>query len=176
MSETQYVVPALAASVARVTHANATEKKQPREAVLALEMLAEGKNHEDIQRETGLGLAAIASLRARHEMVLEERRKQLATDGYAQAEMLRLLAMKKMEQLAEDPEALKKVNIRDLVISGAITQDKVFAALGEASRVVVEHKGKGVSLDDAVKAIEEARAKVRAASVEVNVTPAEASQ
>jgi hypothetical protein len=171
-----YVVPALATSVAGVTTGLSTEKKKPREAVLALELLAEGKGARAVAEQTGLGFEAVCALRARHGVALEERRKRLAVDGWEMAEGLRLLAKQKMADLAGSPEEMKKVNVRDLVLSYGIAQDKGFAALGEATKVTIEHKGKGVSLEDARAAIEEARARVREASVEVNVTPVEKEQ
>ena len=168
----EYVTPALGTSIAGVTHALATERRKPKESAVALEMLAEGQTFEAVRARTGLNFTAISALRARHETALEDRRKQLAADGFEMAEGLRLLAKQKMQDLADNPEELKKVNLRDLVLPYAIAQDKAFAALGEATRVVVEHK-KGVSLEDAVAAIAEARAKVKAASIEVDVTPKE---
>jgi hypothetical protein len=172
--EDEYVVPALAVAAASVRHKNAIEQRKPKEAVLAMELLAEGKTHDEIAKITGLGFTAIASLRARHDTAIEDRRKQLSADGFEMAEGLRLLTKKKMAQLADDPEALAKTNIRDLVLPYAIAQDKAFSALGEVSRVVVEHKGKGPTLEEAMAAIAEAKAKVKAASIDVlakDVTP-----
>ncbi len=171
--ERRVVRPALATSVAAVAremNANAVEVRKPGVAVLALEMLGEGKTYEEIRKATGLTFANISSLRARHEVPLEERRKQLATDGFEMAEGLRLLAKQKMENLADNPEELAKTNLRDIVLPYAIAQDKAFAALGE-NRVIIEHRAKGPTLEDAMKEIEAARAKLRAASVEVVVTP-----
>jgi hypothetical protein len=169
--EAEYIVPALADAAARIGNPLAVENRKPREAVLAMEMLADGKTHEEIKKETGLTFSAIASLRARHETAIEDRRKQLAADGFAAAEGMRLLLMQKQQMLSEDKEAMKKANVKDLALSYAILQDKGFSALGESTKVVIEHKGKGASLEDAMAAIAAAKAQLKAQSIPVDVTP-----
>lgn len=173
-----FVRPALATSVALVdVNARAAERTHPRESTLALELLAEGRGFEDVSKQTGLTFSQIAALKARHKQPLEERRLALSEDGFEMAESLRLLAKKKIEALSNDEEALSKTSLKDLVIPWAVAQDKGFAALGEATKVVVEHR-KGPSIEDAVAAIAEARAKLKGedgddGSIEVNVTPKE---
>jgi dihydroxyacetone kinase-like predicted kinase len=76
-----------------------------------------------------------------------------------------------MKMLAEDETALKRVNIRDLAMSYGIYAEKFFMAT-EGNKVVVEHRTGAPSLEDAVKAIEEAKKRAKAASIEVDVTPA----
>jgi len=82
------------------------------------------------------------------------------------AEGLRLLQKEKMRMLAEDPEQLARTNIRDLTLPWGISLDKYMTVLGE-NKVTVEHKSAAPSLEDAMKAIEEARAKLKASSMEV---------
>lgn len=74
--------------------------------------------------------------------------------------------------LAEDPEQLARTNIRDLAIPWGIANDKFLSAMGE-NKVVVEHKAGAPSLEDAMKAIEEARAKLKAGSLDAVVKPVE---
>jgi hypothetical protein len=71
--------------------------------------------------------------------------------------------------LAEDPEQLARTNIRDLTLPWGIANDKFLSAMGE-NRVVVEHKTSAPSLEDAMKAIEQARANMKASSIEAVVT------
>ena len=85
-----------------------------------------------------------------------------------------LLQQEKMKMLAEDESALKRLNIRDLAMSYGIYADKFFMAT-DGNKVVVEHKTAAPSLEDAVKAIEEAKAKLKASSVDVLVKPVEPS-
>ena len=152
---------------------NYLERRDPALAVQALDMLANGDSFHTVSKATGLTWETVSRLKARHKMVLDERRAMLAEDALEIAEGLRLLQKEKMRMLAEDPEQLARTNIRDLAIPWGIANDKFLAALGE-NKVVVEHKGAAPSLEDAMKAIEEARAKLKASSVEVVAKPVEA--
>ena len=103
-------------------------------------------------------------------MALDDRRAMLADDALDIVEGLRLLQKEKMKMLAEDPDQLARTNIRDLTLPWGIANDKFLSAMGE-NKVVIEHKTGAPSLEDAMKAIEEARAKLKAASIETVVTP-----
>ena len=152
---------------------NYLERRDPALAVQALDMLANGDSFHTVSKATGLTWETVSRLKARHKMVLDERRAMLAEDALEIAEGLRLLQKEKMRMLAEDPEQLARTNIRDLTLPWGIAQDKFLSALGE-NKVTVEHKAAAPSLEDAMKAIEEARAKLKASSVEVitkDVTP-----
>ena len=142
------------------------EHREPTKAMLCLEQLAEGNTWEEIAEATGFSFNQISKVKARHETAIEVRRKQLAADGFEMAEGLRLLAKQKLEMLANNPDALAKVNIRDLVLSYGIAVDKGMQALGE-NKVVVEHKAGKPSLEDAMKAIAEARAALQKEAVEI---------
>jgi hypothetical protein len=142
------------------------EHREPTKAMLCLEQLAEGNTWEEIAEATGFSFNQISKVKARHETAIEVRRKQLAADGFEMAEGLRLLAKQKLEMLANNPDALAKVNIRDLVLSYGIAVDKGMQALGE-NKVVVEHKAGKPSLEDAMKAIAEARASLQKEAVDI---------
>jgi len=142
------------------------EHREPAKAMLCLEQLAEGNTWEEIAEATGFSFNQISKVKARHETAIEVRRKQLAADGFEMAEGLRLLAKQKLEMLANNPDALAKVNIRDLVLSYGIAVDKGMQALGE-NKVVVEHKAGKPSLEDAMKAIADARAALQKEAVDI---------
>jgi len=142
------------------------EAREPTKALLCLEQLAEGNTWEEIAEATGFSFNQISKVKARHETAIEVRRKQLAADGFEMAEGLRLLAKQKLEMLANNPDALAKVNIRDLVLSYGIAVDKGMQALGE-NKVVVEHKAGKPSLEDAMKAIADARAALQKEAVDI---------
>ena len=152
---------------------NYLERKQPDKAIQALEMLAEGSSYGMVKAQLGLNWETISRLKARHHMALEQRRGQLAEDALDLVEGFRLLQKEKMKQLAEDPEQLARTNIKDLAIPWGIANDKFLSAMGE-NKVTIEHKSAAPSLEDAMKAIEEARAKLKASSVEVVAKPVEA--
>ena len=152
---------------------NYIERRDPVLATQALELLAEGESINTIRAKTGMKWETICRLKTRHKAALDERRAMLAEDALDIAEGLRLLQKEKMRMLAEDPEQLARTNIRDLTLPWGIAQDKFLSAMGE-NKVVVEHKAGAPSLEDAMKAIEEARAKLKASSVEVVAKPVEA--
>jgi len=142
------------------------EKKDPTNAVLALELLSAGKGYKEITEITGIGFDGLTALRSRHEVAVDTRRKQLAGDGFEMAEGLRLLAKQKMEMLANDPDALAKVNLRDLAISYGVAVDKGMLAL-DGNRTIVEHVSRKPSLADAQAAINEARAALQKEAIPV---------
>jgi hypothetical protein len=143
------------------------EAKKPKETVLALEMIANGDPYRSIEESTGLGWEAIVGIKTRHAGALEQRRKQLANDGFLQVEKLRYVFDKKIDMLADDEDALRKVNIKDIVISQAVMQDKAFSAIGEGNRVTVEHKSGQPSIADAMKVIADARAALQKEAIDV---------
>ena len=67
---------------------------------------------------------------------------------------------------------MARTNIKDLGITWGIANDKYLSVLGE-NKVTVEHKAAAPSLEDAMKAIEEAKAKLKATSLEVVAKPVE---
>lgn len=152
------------------TDSKAIEKRDPSKGMLALEMLAGGETWEAIADKTGWTFDQIARVRARHKMAIEQRKMELAQDGFEMAEGLRLLIKQKMEQLANNPEALAKTNLRDLVLPYGIAVDKGMQALGQPT-AVVEHKSHKPSLEEAMKAVEEARARLRGESVDIVAKP-----
>lgn len=157
----------LAESVAAIEVPNGyLEDKKPKACVVALEMLADGKGFRAIREETGLSFAGIAALKARHSRALEIRRGEMAHDGFELVEKHRLLINKKLDELAEDEDALRKVRLNDLNLGYAMMQDKAFAAL-EGNKVTVEHVKKGPTLEDALRAIQEAQRRVREESIDV---------
>ena len=145
------------------------EAKKPKEAVRALEMIADGASYLSIMDETGLGWEGLIALKHRHAGALDKRRQQLANDGFLQTEKIRYIADKKLNMLAEDDDALRKVSIKDLILAGAISQDKSFDAMGEGTKVTVEHKGGQPSIADAMKMIQEARNALQKEAVPVDV-------
>jgi hypothetical protein len=78
----------------------------------------------------------------------------------------------KYQQLVDDPEEIKKVSLLHLATSHGIYQDKEMAARGEAKSVIEVRTGKP-SLADAMRTIEEARAKLRDDAVTVLAKPVE---
>lgn len=142
------------------------EKASPVNAVACLEMLAEGATYREIKARLGLSLNTVTALKLRHQDSLDVRRKELAAHAAEMAEMNRQVSKMKYEQLANDPESLSKVNIKDLAIAHGIYQEKEMAARGEATKIHEIRSGKP-SLADAVAVIQEARTKAMAEAVNI---------
>ncbi len=87
---------AMSVAVAAEKGRNYLEGRDPAMAARVLDMLADGNSFKEIRKETGLDWETVSRLKARHSMVLEERRKQLAQDALDVAEGLRLLQKEKM--------------------------------------------------------------------------------
>lgn len=162
----------IARSVAEVAGkaGNFLERRDPKLAAKIIEMLADGCGYREIKKETGIDWETLCRLKSRHITLIEERRQSLAQDALDIAEGLRLLQKEKMRMLAEDPEQLARTNIKDLGITWGIANDKYLTVMGE-NKVTIEHKSAAPSLEDAMKAIEEARAKLKAGSVEILTKP-----
>ena len=158
---------ALMESVLKPRHRATIEERDPMMAMKALELMASGRTQREVEAATGMTFETQRLLRARNERPFAVRRAELALDGFELAEGFRMLALQKQADLAEDKEQMREVNVRDLAISFAITQDKAMAALGEnAQRIVVEHR-KGASIEDAQAEIEAAKERARGM---INVT------
>jgi hypothetical protein len=142
------------------------EAREPAKAMLCLELLADGSTWQQVADETGWSFTQIGAVKARHEVAIEVRKKQLAADGFEMAEGIRLLLKQKMAMLADNPDALSKVNVKDLALSYGIAVDKGMLALGE-NKMVIEHKAGKPSLEDAMKAIEDARAALQKEAIDV---------
>ena len=142
------------------------EAREPAKAMLCLELLADGSTWQQVADETGWSFTQIGAVKARHEVAIEVRKKQLAADGFEMAEGIRLLLKQKMAMLADNPDALAKVNVKDLALSYGIAVDKGMLALGE-NKMVIEHKAGKPSLEDAMKAIEDARAALQKEAIDV---------
>ena len=167
----------LAESVAEAASAGGAqlmEARKPKDCAMALELLAQGKGYDEIEAQTGLGWNALKSLRSRHDVALDVRRQQLARDGWEMADGIRLLQLKKLQKLADDPEALDKVSIRDLALARNMELEHSMSVLGEQTTTVKHVSGKP-SLADAMAAIKEAREALQKEAipveVAVNVTP-----
>jgi hypothetical protein len=148
------------------------EQIDPERATRLLERMASGDSLRKIVKEEGAEVKMLCNLRARHAEALGKRREMLAQDAMELAEKARVLQHEKMNALFEDPEALAKTNLRDLAMSYGIYADK-FHQSTEGNTVTIQHKGTAPSIADALAVIEAARAKLKASSVEVVVTPSE---
>lgn len=161
----------LAHSIALVaSQGNSIEREDPARAARALEKIADGVPWRRIMAEEGVGWYTLVGLRARHKALVDKRREMIAQDTLELMEGMRLLQHEKIKMLSEDENALRRVNIRDLAMAYGMFADKFFMAT-DGNKVVVEHRSGAPSIEDAKRAIEAARAKLKKDSIEVDVTP-----
>lgn len=142
------------------------EFRDPLKAVQALELLCSGESYSKVTLATGVKFDQLMALRGRHVAAIEVRRQQLAMDGFELAEGVRMLAKEKMVKLAENPNELSKTSLRDLAISYGVFHDKGLSA-AEGNRTIIEHVSKRPTLEDAQKAIEEARAALQKEAIPI---------
>lgn len=144
---------------------HAAEVRNPKACALALEMLADGCGTSEIVKATGLTAGILARLRYDHNEAISVRREKAADDAEHMAERYRAILEEKANMLLDDPDLLKKVNPRDLAVTYEIFRSKASSLRGEAT-AVVEHR-KGVSLEDAKKALEAAQKRIQGESIDV---------
>lgn len=152
-----------------ISKKQALEFRDPEKAAQALCLLAEGgMTQKAICAELGLYGAELSRLARHHAGSLaaafEHTRKDLAARYLHIAKRSAELMERKIDRLEDSDEQLDAVSIKDIALTIGIVHDKGMAAAGVAT-TVIEHRS-GPSLDDAIKAIAEARAKVANKSTE----------
>jgi len=144
---------------------NLMEVKNPEACALALEMLADGESYSRVCEATGLTHGVLARLRYDHREAIGVRREKAADDAEHMAERYRAILEEKANMLEVDKEMLGKVNPKDLALTYGILRDKASSLRGDATSVV-EHK-RGVTLEDARKAVEEAQKRIKGEAIDV---------
>jgi len=138
----------------------ALELRNPELAAQALYLLAcTGTSKVAISRQLGIDGRELWRLE-RHHGTMELRRENLSRQMIGLANGIADLMQKKVDQLEDDPAALAETSLKDLAISAGIMTDKASALAGMAT-ARVEHVI-GVTLDDAMSAIAEAKKKAAA--------------
>jgi hypothetical protein len=173
MSESKQLRKKIASSIVEAAdNRRLVEARNPEKAARCIEKMAGGQSWKSIMKEEGVDWYTLVGLKARHKGLVDSRREIIAQDAIELIEGARLLQQEKMKMLSEDENALRRTNIRDLAMAYGIYADKYFMA-SEGNKVTIEHKSAAPSLEDAMKAIEEAKAKLKASSVDVVAKPAD---
>lgn len=142
-----------------ITKAIALELRDPNLAARALFMVAtRAKTKKAICEELGIHSTELWRLERHHLGSLTKYRPELERRLTQLTANLVSTMERKLERLEESPDELDKTPLKDIALSIGIIGDKAAAAAGVAT-TIVEHRS-GVSLDDAMKAIAEAKAKV----------------
>lgn len=137
---------------------NSVEHYAPNKAAMALWLSAQGARITEIHKKTGLGRETIRGLQWRHNDTLETKRKEFSMRYAIAAQDYTDLLFERSQQLFDNPEELAKISPDKLAVTVGILTDKAAQLTGMAT-TVVEHR-KGASLDDAVKMIFDAKARI----------------
>lgn len=143
------------------------ELAHPEKAAEILWKLAQGVSINQVSRDTGVNRTVIRRVSWRHSDTLETKRKEFSREFALAAEAYKDLLLEKADRLMESPELLDAISPEKLALSMAISTDKSMALAGMAG-VVIEHR-KGASIDDAMKAIADARARSASKTVEAEI-------
>lgn len=151
---------------ARGIYGGGLECRDMEKAAAALEMLGAGVGPKEICEELDISYGELSGLKGRHLEWLGKRKEVAAFDAMESAERIRWAINERVKLLLDDDELLAKTNFKELGMAYDFLNEHAGRLRGEAN-VVVEHR-KGVSLDDAVAAIEAARKKVKDEAIEVD--------
>lgn len=152
---------------ANTAHGNSIERANPALSLTVIQELARGLTIKKIQAKHDVDRTTVSRLLHRHRAVIDDIREYIAADAFMDLQVARGIMHKKFEQMDEDPEAIAKANMRDIVQSVALLNQGYQASVGE-NKVVIEHRT-GPTMEEFAAKIAEAREKARARML--NVTP-----
>jgi len=143
-----------------VTKARALEVTQPEKAAMALYLLNEfpDMSRREVARRVNVARIDLDRLAYHNAMKLEDARPELAMKFTKNASDLAELVGRKIDRIREDDEQLDQTSLKDLTIAMGISAQNAATMAGVAT-TIIEHRT-GPTLDDAMKAIEEAKAKI----------------
>jgi len=140
------------------TKAMCMEAKFPEASARALYLLSETDlSKNEIARQCGFMKIQLDRLAMANAPTLEHNRPELAKRFTNIAKKTAVVLEKRLERLMEDNNLLDATPINHLAILAGVSVDKAAALSGVATNIV-EHRV-GLSLDDAAKMIEAARAR-----------------
>jgi len=143
-----------------VTKARALEVVHPERAAMALYLLNEfpDMGRAQIAKRVNVARHDLDRLAYNNAMKLEDARPELAAKFTKNASDIADLVGRKIARISEDDEQLDQTSLKDLTIAMGISAQNAATMAGVAT-TIIEHRT-GPTLDDAMKAIEEAKAKV----------------
>lgn len=130
-----------------VTKGRSLEFIDPEKAARALFLISTGNYAKyRIAKELGVSKFLVDRLEYNHSDSLETRRKELSVRFTILAEKMAVLMDRKVEDLLEDPDALKDIPFKDISIAMGVMTDKSAQMAGIAT-TVIEHRS-GPKLED----------------------------
>jgi len=155
----EYYAAQVAERARELGHAGmALEVRDPARAAIVLEMRSRNVPFMHIRKATGIDPKTVLRLEQDHKETLEGWRKRAARQLAETADLARNALNEKLVSILEDPELMAATKVSEIAVAMGVSTDKSMALAGVPG-VVIEHK-KGASVDDAMKAIAEAKARV----------------
>lgn len=134
------------------------EAKDPARAAATLAAICRGVPERTIKKEIGTHFKTIRGLKRRHSDIIRSTRVHRSMKATALQLKAADALERKLDRVLDNEESLDKINAKDLALTYGIVTDKQRVIHGEAG-VTVTHEHK-VTLEDAQKAIEDAKSKV----------------
>lgn len=144
------------------------EARYPEAAAKALYLLGEtDKSKTSIAKECGFNYIQLSRLAMANAPTLEQRRPELAKAFTKVAEQTLGVIEKRLERIMESDELMDSTPLNHLAILAGVATDKA-GGLSNVPTSSIEVKI-GVTIEDAMKVIEAAKAKVKEIAVEAEV-------
>jgi hypothetical protein len=136
----------------------ALEQRDPARCAIILEMRSRNVSFRRIKERTGVDAKTVLRLEQDHKETLDGWRKRAARQLAETADLARNALNEKLISILENDELMASTKVSEIAVAMGVSTDKSMALAGVPG-VVIEHK-KGASVDDAMKAIAEAKARV----------------
>lgn len=146
---------------------NAIEHSHPDKVGKILRMTAEGFTTAEIMREADVSRGVVHRIQRNYCDATEAMRKLAATEYWSAGMRFAELVKMRADQLYDDPEDLRRVNPKDLSVAAKNLMGTAMPLAGMASDI--REVRSEVSLEDAQRMIEAARAKTKEAVIEAEV-------
>lgn len=115
------------------------EKTRRDVAIQSLFLSAAGHNVTEVVRRTGIHRRTLAALQERHAEVYGLLKAETASAAALAAQKAVQVFSMKLDQIAQDPEQLRKLNLKDSALAAAVSLDKS-QLLNDGATQVQEHR------------------------------------
>jgi len=127
---------------------NLLEKKDPARVAQVLRMKADGCSMREVYDATGTSFEQQIRLYRTHGDTIHELHKEIAMTAGQVAKLSMEMLTEKLQQINNNPDQMREVQIRDIALVTGIAVDKSIAA-NTGGVTVIEHRS-GPSIDDAM--------------------------
>lgn len=133
-----------------------TLMNKPKEYEKAVAMFIKGATYDEIRKETSLSFGLLSRIKTDNYEAIEAGKPKLSSAIKTASDMILQTAVKKVEQLNNDPKELSKAKLTELTTSYGILYDKSRLEDGQATNITETKQT--ATLEDAMDAIKAAQA------------------